>query len=492
MELAQITAIIINVLILSLTVGGTGILIKKLKLASRNEVLLFILFIFYWMAPLFCREYTGQMHIAINNAEYGGDRGIWFWLPLTIYGLAGLLYRPLTDVISYKTKSRKYVIYLSLLIQFGTLLPMFLAPNNVTNIIQSVGTGVGASIIGIFNLMFVEKDRSAKIFKLVSIVAIPPAIAEIVTSCGQSIACSFLPDMYEVFIDPTLYIEVMKYLWICAVVTIMISFFLTTLVQENRQQIFKSFHFREPVKTKHDWSVIVLVGLAAMCLGFVRWITSGPTSITQLVFLAEVGTVRPNLLDPQPYPIKYFEGYFSLMYAVGQLAGTAIVAAALSKKQKTAKWVIVLSGCLVWALNLSINTIESEYCLNAAFYFATNILNGLAFGLILPVLIGVMVNKHFFKTNIITPVGVFNTCLAAGITLGSAFNCIYKGPIFDIWTGWDINLYAQTNHLINMSTFFVVAAMAIIFIAAYAIHAKHPPRSQKVGIDFALASEMEI
>ena len=43
-----------------------------------------------------------------------------------------------------------------------------------------------------------------------------------------------------------------------------------------------------------------------------------------------------------------------------------------------------------------------------------------------------------------------------------------------------------------MSTFFVVAAMAIIFIAAYAIHAKHPPKSQKVGIDFALASEMEI
>ena len=178
MPSAVVISLIVNSIVLSAIIAGTGVYIWRIKLGNKNNVLLFILFIFYWMAPLMCREYTGQMHLAMNNIEgVPGDNGFLFWLPLTVYGIAGLIYRPLTDVLSYKMKSRKNLIYISLGIQIGTLLPMFFIQSLATNIIQSIGTGVGASIIGLFNLMFSEEHHNKKIFKNVSIMALPPLIA---------------------------------------------------------------------------------------------------------------------------------------------------------------------------------------------------------------------------------------------------------------------------------------------------------------------------
>lgn len=488
----DVVSLIVNCIVLVAIFSASGIYIWRLKLGSKNDVLLFILFTFYWMAPLMCREYTGQMHLAMNNIEGRiQDAGALLWLPLTLYGMVGLIYRPLTDVLSYKMKSRKNIIYISLAIQFGTMLPMFFAQTLATNIIQSIGTGIGASIIGAFNLMFSEEQHGRKIFRSVSIMAVPPLIAELFTGGVKSIICSFLSEHGDVYIDGKVYLEVMKYIWLAAVICVLISLILTILLKEDRKLVFHNLKLKEPVKQKADWIVVVLVALVAICLGFTRWICAGPSSISQFVFLGEIRAIISDPSLPISAPTKYMEGYLSIVFALGQLSGLAIASTALQKKQKNAKWILVTIGALVYVLYLSLNTIENINFLNAYVYFSTNFLAGLAYGLIFPVIIGIMLNKHFSKVNIITPVGVFNTCLAIGITGASAFNNVIKGNVFDLQI-YDFNQFIHANHIVNSTTAFVAIAIAIFFIVAYIIHTKFPPKMSKIGIKYNSGYEMEI
>lgn len=485
-------SIIINSIVLSLIVGGTGIFIWRLKLGSKNDVLLFILFIVYWMAPLMCREYTGQMHIAMNNRgkEAYGDNGAFLWLPLTVYGLAGLIYRPLTDILSYKLKSRKNLIYISLVIQFGTMLPMFFVQTLATNIIQSIGTGIGASIIGLFNLMFSEEHHNKKIFRNVSIMALPPLIAELSTGCIEAIACSFLKEQSELILNAQWYLDTIKYLWIVSAGFVVIAIILTILIKENKQLIFSDLKLKEPVKNKHDWTVVILIGVIAILLGYVRWIAAGPTSLTQFVYLGEIGSV--NAKSPVIVTTKYMEGYLSIVYALGQLFGIGIASAALSTKNQKPKLVLVIIGCALYFAYFTLISVEDVKIMNAYVYFASHIIAGLAYGLIFPVIIGIMLNKNFNRVNIITPVGIFNTGLAVGITAASVFNNIAKGRAFDMKTGWMLDDFIPANHLVNSTTVFIVVALMIMFIIAYKIHVKYPPEQTNIGVRYRSGYEMEI
>lgn len=488
-----VISLIINSIVLSFIIGGTGIFIWRLKLGNKNNVLLFILFIFYWMAPIICREYTGQMHIAMNNIEgRPSDAGTLLWLPLTVYGFATLIFRPLTDVLSYKMKSRKNIIYISLVIQLGTLLPMFFIQNLATNIIQSIGTGVGASIIGLFNLMFSEEQHSKKIFRNVSIVALPPFIAELVTGCFEAITCSFLKEQVEILEDATSYIHTIKYLWIVAVGCVVISLILALIVKENKQLMFSDLKLKEPVSNKHDWTVVVFVAIAAMCLGYVRWIAAGPSSLTQFVYLGEVGNFPQEGPLPEVVTTKYMEGYLSIVYAIGQISAVGIASMALQKKKQKNKVILVIVGSLVYGLYFSLISIEDIRVMNAYVYFASHFLAGLAYGLIFTVVIGIMLNKNFNKVKIITPVGIFNTGLAVGITVASIFNNIAKGGAFDMYTKWTFSDFVHVNHLVNSTTVFVVLGLMILFIIAFAIHIKYPPVKANVGIRYRSGYEMEI
>lgn len=487
-------ALILNTILLSLVIGGTCILIWRLKLGSKNKVLLFILFILYWMAPLMCREYTGQMHI--HQPNYDG--GSLLWIPLTVYGIAGLLWRPLTDVISYKLKSRKNVLYISLAIQLATIWPMFVWPGSFAlNIVQSIGTGVGASGIGLFNLMFTEQEHHRKVFTTVSILALPPLIAEFITSCAEAVLCGLVPEhgLPTDTADISIYLDYLKYLWLLAIVFIVASFIITFFIKEERKTLFQCQKYKEPVANKHDGWVVALVCMVGVCFIFVRWVTAGPSSVTQLIYIA-VGqweqsgqnTWLPTQLIDE---VKFFEGYLSCMFALGQLVGAIIAGLLLSKHENIIKPILVASGAFAWLMYLIANT----QVISVHLFFWSNILNGLGYGLIYPVLIGIMLQKHFKKTKIITPIGLFNTSLALGITGASIFNNIIKGPIYDFhYTPMTstIDYFDPVNMLVNYITGGVVLAMVLLFVGSYVIHIKHPPRKANVAIKFEMASEMEI
>lgn len=486
-------ALIVNSIILAIVIIGTGILIWRLKLGSKNKVLLFILFIFYWMAPLMTREYTGQMHIHQGL----GDGGSLLWIPLTIYGIVGLAWRPLTDVLSFKMKSRKNVIFISLAIQLATLWPMFVWPGSFAcNIIQSVGTGVGASGIGLFNLMFSEQEHKRKIFTTVSILVLPILIAEFVTSCVEAVLCGLVPEHGASADDPspTIYLDYLKWLWVLAIVFVVVSFVIAFFIKEDRKTLFHNLSTKEPVKNKHDHSVVLLVCMAAVCFGFVRWVLAGPSSVTQLIYIAFAFDIPlPNAVYPTYVidEVKFFEGYLSLVFALGQLVGAIIAAAFLSRHQNKMKWILILFGSLCWFTNLIVNM----NIINVPTYFSTNLLNGLGYGLMYPVFIGIMLNKYYTDKNIITPIGLYNTSLALGITAGSAFNNIMKGDIFDFHYSEStshITAFDNKNTIVNGITIGVVLLMIVLFVCSYVIHTKYPPQKGRPNIKFNTSGEMEI
>lgn len=492
MELENL-ALILNVLLLVLLIAGTVLLIWKLKLGSNNKVLLFVLFILYWMAPLMCREYTGQMHI--HQPNYDG--GSLLWVPLTVYGFAGLLWRPLTDVISYKMKSRRNIIHISLVLQLFTLWPMFVWPSSfVANIIQSIGTGIGASGIGLFNLMFSEQEHKRKIFTTVSILALPPLIAEAITSCIEAILCGMVPEhgMGADTPDVSTYLDYLKYLWIIALVFIIASFIITLFIKEDQRYLFKDHKGVEVVSNHWDGLGVVLLCLTGVCFVFVRWVTAGPSSVTQLIYIA-VGPdiVPPNAIIPDKVieEVKFFEGYLSLMFAFGQMFGAICAVWALTKHQENGKWMLILNGFVAWAIYLIIN----EEVINVHVFFWTNILNGIGYGLIYPVLIGTMLNKHYRRVRIITPIGLFNTSMAIGVVSASLFNNILKGPIYDFHYSWwnsEWTDFAKVNSLVNFITMGIGLVMVLLFFTSYVLYKKHPPQIDNLQRKFNASSEMEI
>jgi hypothetical protein len=78
------------------------------------------------------------------------------------------------------------MIYLALLVGLITYIPIIIYPCTTTNVIQSLGVGVGASMIGTYQLMFNEQYGKSKQFLTISLLSIPPLLADFISSAIQS------------------------------------------------------------------------------------------------------------------------------------------------------------------------------------------------------------------------------------------------------------------------------------------------------------------
>ncbi|MCQ3914513.1 MAG: hypothetical protein MJ201_01680 [Mycoplasmoidaceae bacterium] len=70
---------------------------------------------------------------------------------------------------------------------------MIIVPCLATNIIQSITVGIGASGIAVFNLMFNEQYAKRKVFLTVTLLSLPPLLAEFFSSVLQCCVTSFVP-----------------------------------------------------------------------------------------------------------------------------------------------------------------------------------------------------------------------------------------------------------------------------------------------------------
>ena len=110
----QIIALIVNFSVLLVSLGVSIFLIFKIKFDDKNYRLLFIIYTLYWIAPMLLREYTSKMHTAMQGLSGNEWLASLMWVPVTVYGIIGLFWKPLNDLLSHRLKSRKNVIYISL------------------------------------------------------------------------------------------------------------------------------------------------------------------------------------------------------------------------------------------------------------------------------------------------------------------------------------------------------------------------------------------
>lgn len=487
--------ILINLGILFLSLVGASFLVYKIKFEDNNYRLLFILYTFCWVGPMILREYTSQMHIHMDFDEATKDN----LLPyvLVVYGLVGLLWRPLTDVFAFKFNSRKKVIYVSLLFQFVCYIPMFVYPCLATNIIQSIGCGIGASCIGLFNLMFNEQHAKQKIFLTATLLSLPPLLAEFISSVLQSLVTSFLPKDGKT----SDYLDIVRWMWFIALLFLVFAAAIGFFVKENKALLYKDNQYKEPVSKISSWAAVVLICLAAVMTSFTKFTTSGPVSITQLDYVAtkHLGNVNE---------IKGYDGYLSTIFTIGQIAGNLIIGLVLSKKIN--EWILFTGGVCCWIIFMVLTTtigVQSPYI-----FLTVNVLNGFAFGITYNIIVRKMIKKFFLKSNVITPMSIYNTSLAAGIIASTWFNPWMKRKVFSALTdffkeyekaikGGDVRIhtinqndwdnFVHTNNIVNIIVIAAIVAMWITFSSAYFIEKKYPQELIKLKHQYQSSSDMD-
>jgi len=465
-------AIIVNLLVIIFAIIGTAVLVKKLQFDDNNSRIIFLLYILYWIAPLLCRDYTSNM-----NIHFGlNDGGKLMWIPVAIFGFVGILWRPLNDILTYKAKSRKFVIYVSLLIQLVTVIAFLLYPCFATNIVQSVGTGIGASGIGLFTLMFNENQKHHKKWLSISIFALPPIVAGFIVSAIESFVACCVPSQHT----EQQYVSVVWYIWLIALISILVSFIIAFFVKERRNTLYQDKQNKQPIKKPSSHWKLLLLCLAGACLTFFRWAASGPFAGMQLSVIAKKYSIDTSLWD----------GYLGLVYSLGCLIGTAISGVLIVKCRRKV-YQPILIAVAVFILILYVGFTVSF--VNVPVYFWMNILSGLGFGLMWNIFMNIVLNMFYAKHDIVTPIGFFNMSLSIGMVLGSLFVGMTKGKFYDFHvqqTNWDE--FIRSNYSVGVMLMIACAILLLAFVGYYLIDQKYENKTKTQKKCIAMIGENEL
>lgn len=473
LESAQLVSIFVNLGVILLGVVLTFLILWRLKIGNKNNVLIFLLFIVYWIGPLMTRDYTGLIQLSFGL----DDHGLLLIWPLLAYGIIGLAWRPLSDVFAFKFTSRKKVLYLSLLIEIACMVPMIAKPTLVTNIIQSVGAGIGASCIGLFNLMFNEADARRNTLTVVSILAIPPILAQFFASGFMSLITTFESS----FDSKEEFVGVLWWMWIVALFFALVAIVMVFFVKEREETLYKNNEIKEPVTKKTNIIGLILICFIAMCTTLIRWATAGPTASVQIAYLGQI----------QATDTRFYEGYGSLIHTIGQLFGVVAVTLVMKKTNRNGSIPIMIIATICSLVYLSAVSLWP----NIPVFMSMNALNGLSYGLIYPMVIGVVINKFFPKTEKISPTGLYNMCLSLGICVGNIIHCVLKSQIFDQLRRFSIYGFEEfkaANTEVNIICGVFAILMMIAYISYYIIRVKFPPEKSERKQHWARIGDTEL
>lgn len=428
----QIISLSINLAVFVLAIIISLIVIKFIKVQNKGYKLLFIFYTVFWIPLMLLRNYTGPMHSAMDIS------GTLLFLPMAAYGFIGIFARPLNDYLAWIFRSRKAVIFLVMGIEIVTFIPIIINPCLATNIVQSLGVGLGASCIGMYQLYFNEQYGKGQFFLTVSILSLPPLLADFISSPLQSFVVSFSENGNT----PTP--EVMKYLWVVGLIFIVIGFIIGFFTKENRNFLYQDKKYKKEIKGKNDWIIFVLILLIGTLLSFVKFSNSGSIAQQQLNFLGE--NVGVNTAS--------FQGYLSLVFSFSQLIAGLLTGLFLIKR--IGKLSTFSIGCFLWI----IYEICSIFITDPYGYMGVHCLNGFSYGIVYNLVLGGIL-QQCFKTNKSTPMGVYQAVLSAGIMASTWFTSWLKGPLFG---NKDFQAFEHASLIINSIIIGAIVLMWILFI----------------------------
>ncbi len=458
--------ILVNVTILVVTLIGTLFLTTKVKFEDSNYKLLFILYLMYWIAPMMLRQYTGKIHGDLIKAGYDSkDLLDLLWVPTFVYGITGIFWKPLADFLVTKFKSRKSIIFISLVIQFVGVIPMIIKPCFITNLIQAVCVGVGASCISMFTLMFNEQYSKKKVFATVSLLSLPPMIAEFASATFISIVTSFVNEKDE----PTVCVSKLKWIWIIGLMLIILTFVVAFFLKENKELVFADNKYKEPIK--NNWEVIsaLCVIFIASLAGFVKYCTSGGSMLSEMKFIAKH--------DNKGEIIDTFSAYLSPILYLGRTTANLLTGFVLVKKYK--KSTLFVFATSLWLLF----AILSAIFISVEAKFILIIINGFCFGMVTNLSSSAMMKKYFAKTAKITPITLLSILSSVGVVIGSFLNTFVKKPLLNkdtkIVDAEDWKSFMQLNWKISSVIIAAIVLMCLLFLSQDFILKKQQQQSSQ-------------
>ena len=430
--------IIINSVIFLVVFSCSLLFVFKLKNVTKGYKIFFISYIVFWIPLKLLRDYTSIIQNQIDSTIV--------WLPLVMYGLVGIFIRPLADWLSLYLKNRKIILYGAVAIGILTFIPIIIYPSTETNVVQSIGVGVGASMIGTYELMFKEQYTKSKSFLTVSIMAFPPLIADFISAPIQS-TIKIISSSNN---GQSLNLNIFIYLWVVGIGFYIITFLILFFVKEDRSKVGTTLNNirldnNEKKTSFKSISLFVLVCMTGFFISFIKFSNSGSIATLTIQNLAQNIGIQDKIASIQ--------AYLSTIFSLAQLFGTVFVANFLVKK--TNKLVSFSIGICLWIL-FQLVAIFNE---NPYVYFGVSFFNGFAYGILYNLVLAYVLSMSF-KTNKITPMGIYQCILSIGIA-SSSFLIPYLKEVLKNNQGYLI---------VNYTLLAAIVVLELIFATAYIFH----------------------
>lgn len=392
---SSIISIIVNLVIFFIFLVVSFVLINKIKLDQKGYKYLFWLYTIFWIPIMLVRPYRGTMQNVIDPN--------FFTIVIAIYGAIGIFIRIFADIISYLFKYRKVFLYFCAISEIALFIPLIIIPNTAANICSSIGIGIGASCIGTYELLFKEQYGNKKAFLTVSILAIPPLLANFLTAPVQSIMKTI--STVNGTVDPM----IMRWMWLIALPFIVIAFIMLFFLKEkpmvigleNKKKI--SISSNKNKENIINWIFFINIAIIGSIVAFIKFTNSdalATTHIQNLGFLNNQST-------------SSYEGYISVIFSVFQLIASIMMGFYLFKKMRT-EWIFVI-GSTSWI----IYQISSEFISNPIAYMAIHGINGFGYGILYNLTLALVLSISS-DSKVVTKMGWYQSILAIGIT-GSGF-----------------------------------------------------------------------
>lgn len=452
-------SIIVNSIIFFVVAIISVISLYRMKNYSKGYKLLFLFYLIFWVPIFLGRDFRSKMNTAIDNS-ISLEQGYLF-IDTTIttfimigYGLVGIFARVFADLFSWLFKYRKAFLYFAILTNIATFIPIIITQNHTTNIVQVIGVGISASCIGTVELMFRSQYGERKSFLTVSILSIPPLLANFLTAPIQSIISTLAT--YETidwngklskFINPS----IMVYLWIIGLSFLILSIIILFFIKENKinantnkliQNNKKNYYSKQT-----NWSSIlffIIISLLGACVTFIKFSNSGAIALNHLQVLSNKNSA-------------VYEGYLSVIFSLAQLIAGVLVGTFLIKKINV--FSIFIIGSSTWIIYL----LSTIFIKNPYAYFAIHSLNGFAYGIIYNLLLALILSISI-NTKVITHMGIYQSILSIGIMSSGWFNSWMKEilPVINK-QNFNLDLYYKNNTLVNVILISIISIMVITF-----------------------------
>lgn len=427
--------IIINSIVFVIVFFCSLLFVFKLKNVTKGYKIFFISYIVFWIPLKLLRDYTSIVQNEINSEIV--------WLPLIMYGLIGIFVRPIADWLSLYLKNRKIILYAAVVIGVITFIPIIVYPSTETNVIQSIGVGVGASMIGTYELMFKEQYTKSKSFLTVSIMAFPPLIADFVSAPIQSTIKIISSNNNQ-----TLNLNIFIYLWVIGIFFYLITFLILFFVKEDRSKIgnmANNIQINNNIDKTSIKSILLfsLVCISGFFISFIKFSNSGSIATLTIQNLAQNIGIQNKIASIQ--------AYLSTIFSLAQLLGTIFVANFLIKK--TNKLVSFSIGIILW-ITFQFIVLYNQ---NPYVYFGISFFNGFAYGILYNLVLAYVLSMSF-KSNKITPMGIYQCILSIGIA-SSSFLIPFLKEVLKNNDGYLIVNYTLLGAIVVLEIIFSIAYM---------------------------------